>query len=152
MVEALVQCDQKIENLYNQLRDDPMYEEAIQRVRGVKKDEDAALEVSNITGEPTMSAPKRPSSAIRGGPSMLIAPSVLRQTGYGASAFGGAEAGLATGLNIRVRLQDRDEDDDLSNEENDLELEVDESERTRIKMEAMKKQKSQQNSANKKKQ
>ena len=118
-----------------------MYEEAIQRVRGVKKDEDAALEVSHFSGEPsTSAAPKRPSSAIRGGPSMLIAPSVLRQTGYGASAFGGVGGeGVATGLNIRVRLQDRDEDDDLSNEENDLELEVDESERTRIKMEAMKK-------------
>lgn len=53
MVEALVQCDQKIEHLYNQLRDDPMYEEAIQRVRGVKKDEDAAaLEVTQVSGEP----------------------------------------------------------------------------------------------------
>ncbi len=132
-----------------------MYEEALQRVKGVKKDEDAAFEASHMTGaEASMAAaPKRPSSALRGGPSILIAPSVLRQTGYGASAFGGVggETG-ASALNIRVRLQDRDEDDDLSNEENDLELEVDENERTRIKMEAMKKQKSNQNSAAKKKQ
>lgn len=78
MVEALVQCDQKIEQLYNQVRDDPMYDEALQRVKGVKKDEDVALGISLSQGDPSMSAPKRPSSAIRGGPSILIAPSVLR--------------------------------------------------------------------------
>lgn len=55
-----------------------MYEEALQRVKGVKKDEDTSLEIMHSPGEPSMSAPKRPSSAIRGGPSILIAPSVLR--------------------------------------------------------------------------
>ncbi len=53
------------------MRDDPAYEEALQKIRGVKKDDDAA-------------AGGRPSS----GNNVLIAPSVLRQTGYGASSFG----------------------------------------------------------------
>lgn len=57
-----------------------MYEEALQKIKGVKKEEEV-VETSN-------EAPKRPGSAVRGGPNILIAPSVLRQTGYGASAFG----------------------------------------------------------------
>ena len=145
LVEALVQCDQKIEQLYNQVKNDPMYEEAIQKIKGVIKDEEV--------GDPSNEAPRRPGSAVRGGQSMLIAPSILRQTGYGASGFGAGLIDQQTGggQNIRVRLQNRDEDDDLSNEENDVELEVDESERARIKMEAMKKQRSHQNSSAKKK-
>ncbi len=98
------------------MRDDPAYEEAIQKIRGVKKEED------------TSASGGRPSS----GSNVLIAPSVLRQTGYGASAFGKFQpstADLATPSmdpsNIRVRLHDKEDDDDLSNEENDIELDVD---------------------------
>ena len=127
LVEALVQCDQKLEQLYTQVRDDPAYDEAIQKIRGLKKDDE----------------PGRPSSG-----NVLIAPSVLRQTGYGASAFGKFNPSSNDLLkspqmdpsNIRVRLQDKEDDDDLSNEENDHELEMDENERQRIKAEAIKRQ------------
>lgn len=100
------------------MRDDPAYEEAIQKIRGVKKDEDLGASIGG----------GRPAS----GSNVLIAPSVLRQTGYGASAFGKfnpSSTDLASPSmdpsNIRVRLHDKEDDDDLSNEENDIELDVD---------------------------
>lgn len=61
------------------MRDDPAYDEAIQKIRGLKKDDESG----------------------GGGPSsqnVLIAPSVLRQTGYGASAFGKFNASSSADL------------------------------------------------------
>ena len=43
LVEALSQCEQKLEYIYSLVKDDPLYEEAIQKIRGLKKDEADAM-------------------------------------------------------------------------------------------------------------
>ncbi len=40
LVEALIQCEQKLEYLYGLIRFNPLYEEAISKIRGVKKVEE----------------------------------------------------------------------------------------------------------------
>jgi hypothetical protein len=39
LVEALIQCEQKLEFIFGLVRNDQLYEEAIQKIRGLKKDE-----------------------------------------------------------------------------------------------------------------
>lgn len=39
IVEALIQCEHKLEYIYSIVRNDPLYEEAIMKIRGVKKAE-----------------------------------------------------------------------------------------------------------------
>ncbi len=39
LVEALIQCEQKLEYIFSLVRNDNLYEEAIQKIRGLKKEE-----------------------------------------------------------------------------------------------------------------
>ena len=120
IVAAIMQCQKKLKILYSQVKSDPTYEEAIQKIRGVRKDEEVP------TNNTLKNAPPRPGSANRA--------SVMRQTGYGMS-FPKAEASMAS--NIRVKLLQDGEDDDLSDNENDLD--TDSYERAKIKKEAARK-------------
>ena len=48
LVEALIQCEQKLEFLFTLTRDDPLYQEAIAKIRGVKKEELGDVQPENI--------------------------------------------------------------------------------------------------------
>lgn len=93
------------------MRNDPLYEEAIQKIRGLKRDE------KEIIPEPMGTR--------------LISSSLM------ATGFGGANALQQdpTANNIRVKLPDKD-DDDLSEADNEVEKEMEANERMKIKLEA----------------
>lgn len=117
LVEALIQCEQKLEYVYGSVRYDPLYEEAIQRIRGQKKEEEFMPEsIGN----------------------RLMA-STLMVTGFGGGAGAGAASGAVlhdpTTNNIRVKLPDKD-DDELSEVDNDAEKDLESNERMKIKLEA----------------
>jgi hypothetical protein len=40
LVEALIQCEQKLEFIFSLVRNDVLYEEAMQKIRGLKKDDE----------------------------------------------------------------------------------------------------------------
>jgi len=40
LVEALIQCEQKLEYIFSLVRNDVLYEEAMLKIRGLKKDEE----------------------------------------------------------------------------------------------------------------
>lgn len=90
LVEALIQCEQKLEYIYGEIRYHPLYEEAIYKIRGIKKEEQI-----DLMPEPIGSR---------------LMTSSLMATGYG------GVAGIQqdpTANNIRVKLPEKD-DDDLS--------------------------------------
>lgn len=110
LIEALIQCEQKLENLYGSIRHDELYEEAMQKIRGQKKDEDPVPEPIGTK---------------------LMASSLM------ATGFGGKDPMQQdpSVKNIRVKLPDKD-DDDLSEADNDAEKEMEVNERMKIKLEA----------------
>ena len=87
MIDALLQCEQKLEQLYTKVKNDPIYEEAIFKIRGVKKEDDD----NGI------------SSGARPGSSHIKFASPMRQSGYGIG-FGSMKESIPN--NIRVRLND----------------------------------------------
>lgn len=95
------------------VRNDILYEEAMQKIRGLKKDEEQPEAMG----------------------SRLISSSLMA-TGFGAAtqpANGMQQDPSAN--NIRVKLPDKD-DDDLSEADNDAEKEMEANERMKIKLEA----------------
>lgn len=68
LVEALLQSESKLEYLYRTVKNNPLYEEAIQKIRGLKK----------IEGKSDSEIEKRPDSI----GNRLMASSLLA-TGYG---------------------------------------------------------------------
>lgn len=94
MVEALIQCEQKLEHLYSSIKNEPAYDDAILKIRGVSKDETIVA-----TGAEKEARAARPGSANRA--------SVMRQSGYGANFATFKMTEPSTKLvanNIRVRL------------------------------------------------
>jgi hypothetical protein len=96
------------------VRNDPLYEEAIQKIRGLKKDE--VEQVPEAMG------------------SRLISQSLM-MTGFGNNNGGAGLSQDPTANNIRVKLPDKD-DDDLSEADNEVEKEMEANERMKIKLEA----------------
>lgn len=110
LVEALIQCEQKLEYIFGLVRFDALYEEAMQKIRGLKKDD---LEI--VMPEPIGTK--------------LMAQSLA--AGFGMT---GMSQDPSTN-NIRVKLPDKD-DDDLSEADNEAEKEMEANERMKIKLEA----------------
>ncbi|CDW80685.1 UNKNOWN [Stylonychia lemnae] len=113
LVEALIQCEQKLEFIFGLVRNDPLYEEAISKIRGLKKDDQEL--VPEAIG------------------SRLISQSLM-MTGFG-NNNGATLSQDPTANNIRVKLPDKD-DDDLSEADNEVEKEMEANERMKIKLEA----------------
>lgn len=95
------------------VKNDPLYEEAILKIRGLKRDD------TEVQPEPIGSR--------------LISSSLM-VSGFGGTGTAGMQQDPSAN-NIRVKLPDKD-DDDLSGDDNEVEKEMEANERMKIKLEA----------------
>ena len=106
LVEALIKCEEKLDQLYGQIKNDIMYDEAMLKIRGGRP--------QTQEGVPENMGARLMTSSI---------------------GFAGGATTDPSAYNIRVKLPDKD-DDDLSEVDNEAEKEAEANERMKIKLEA----------------